>query len=241
MEKRVTFMHIPKTGGTTLRKIILDYSPIQDNVISDWRSEGNSFIKENVLQNIKYIFAHKTFMNYNFEDSLPTIHITMLRDPIERVLSRYYFGVEYQFINPQISLDNWVTQTEFLKETKNLQTRLASGLPSFDDFALLEKAKENLSNHFSVVGITEMFHESLFFINKQLDLNISNSYQILNKTKNRPNQHEISKDTLEKIKKNNDLDIQLYDWSKENLKKKIDELDKKTKKEFSNWMNKKEV
>jgi hypothetical protein len=102
----------------------------------------------------------------------------------------------------------------------------------------LEKAKQNIEAHFLVAGVTEMFEESLFLIKQ--NFNLDNIFYIKkNSTKTRPKKDDLSKETLEIIKENNQLDIKLYNFVKQNLKEKIDSLDPEYKSKLNEFCSNK--
>lgn len=84
------FLHIPKTGGSSLRKMLRDnYMPndvFNGNTMLDY--EGKT--KED-LKSYKLFLGH--IFKYRANEVLPenTKYITLLRNPFERVISLYYF------------------------------------------------------------------------------------------------------------------------------------------------------
>jgi hypothetical protein len=92
----------------------------------------------------------------------PYKYFTMLRDPIDRIISEYYYVFErpnhqaYSEIKT-MSLAEFIDH--FPLKSCNQQTRRISGLIQQPD---LQLAKNNIQNDFVVVGLSEMFM-SLFF------------------------------------------------------------------------------
>lgn len=95
-EQTVVFVHIPKTAGTTLHLVIeRQYHPRK--VVSIYTDEENAD-QINRLQNfpatqkqkIKVIKGH-TFFRWHQLLSQPCAYFTLLRNPIERFISNYYF------------------------------------------------------------------------------------------------------------------------------------------------------
>lgn len=109
-------------------------------------------------------------------------------------------------------MKNWKLD-EFLKheEFSNFQTKKIAGS---DD---IEKAKLILTNNFDFVGITEYFYESIHLLSKTHPL-INNKYYINKNITDKSNINyqylsKVSKDILEKIKKQNASDIILYKYA----------------------------
>jgi hypothetical protein len=214
----IVFMHIPKTAGTTLRLLIEQNYKIWEI----YRENKETPEKIKILPYIKCIQGHQPFGYHDIHDRTPT-YITMLRDPVQRVISEYYYIKVARPHDPYIfdkiweenlSLEDYVNSTDekFLLRTQNMQTRFASGSLSLDKIDL-EKAKENLMNHFSVVGITEMFDQSILAMKKIFGWkNISYEKRVVNNA--RPREIQYPQELIDRIKEKNKLDQALYDWAK---------------------------
>lgn len=230
------FMHIPKTAGSTLRTII-DKQYQEDQILNHPNGiptfEGlfNELSKEEI-RNVKCIKGHYPFGIHQYF-SKPFTYITMLRHPIERVLSLYYY-IKSESEHPNYHLLKNLSLEEFIDldadfinskteryqlQNNNTQTLYASGGSPLD----LKKAKENLRKFFTVVGITEMFDESLSLMQKKLNWNdISYAKALVNKQ--RPAKEDLSPDILAKIKSKNELDFKLYYWARQNLQEEINNI-----------------
>lgn len=112
------FYHIPKCGGSSLRKMIYDViddevkrntlCPPYTNVLSnnDVRACTELSInrEKTETENLKIILTHISYL----PDLHPKLKITVLRNPIDRVISHYYF-FEFRDKNSplyNIELDN---------------------------------------------------------------------------------------------------------------------------------------
>jgi hypothetical protein len=216
----VIFLHIPKTGGITLSNIINR----QNQYSFHLRELDATTIEER--KKIKIIYGHQFFGLHKEFPQINFTYITLLRNPVERVISLFYhccnntprFRTREWF--SKITLADFVTNEEcdyfksldWVYSTANLQTRMISGKVEAD----LEMAKNNLKNYFSVVGTTERFDESLKVLQKKLGWKI-NGYSIENVTPNRPALAEIPAEIIEIIKSKNEKDFELYQFANQLL------------------------
>ncbi|WP_332694886.1 sulfotransferase family 2 domain-containing protein [Halalkalibacter lacteus] len=230
----VIFIHIPKTGGLTLRRILDNQYPKHERYRFP-KTKPNPFYKltKNELNSINCLYGH---FKYGIHSKLtkPFTYITVLRDPVERVISTYFFILQ----NSKNRMHHTVKQMTFEEfvasdhsPVSNHQTRFVSG-KSIPD---LEVAKKNLEKHFAVVGITEMYAQSIFLMSKHLGWN-NVQYTKKNITKHRLKQNDFSKETIELIRKKNELDIKLYEYAKQLLQKRMDGLNPACKEQLANFV-----
>ena len=224
------FLHIPKTAGTTLNRIIeWQYSPFAIFTMDPYRiratPERLKRLSEGRRRRLRVVRGH---MFYGIHEFLPqgARYFTMLRDPVARLLSSYYFILRRP-LNPlhrkvkreKLTVEDCV---RLFPQRHNLQCRLIAGVKdtASADERLLDTAKRNLVKSFSVVGISERFQESLMLIATTFDWKIP-VYKNCKVSKTRP---EIGSGTVEMIRDYNRLDVELYEFAKglfeENLQKK---------------------
>lgn len=241
-EQVVVFLHIPKAGGTTLHDILMDQYPEIRHLSSNGfktLDEIRGFSDEE-KEGIGVIRGH---MNFGVHELLskPCVYFTMLRDPVERILSHYYYVARDprhplydEYVSKKMGLKDFIVS---ITENDNGQTRAFAGVADY--LALfrraevpfgncgrdvLETAKENLES-FAVVGMTERFDETLILLKRILGWRQPPLYIKRNVTENRPLKEDISADVLDLIKKHNELDIELYRYATELLENQIKEQD----------------
>jgi hypothetical protein len=100
-----------------------------------------------------------------------------------------------------------LTHIETLREYRVAIGNLMSSSPA--DADMLDEAKRNLREHFSVVGLTERFNESVVLIKRRLGWERVR-YKPRNVTSERPSRSEMPARTLRLIESQNEKDLELY-------------------------------
>jgi len=123
MQKTVLFLHIPKAGGSTLQSCIYDsvhhdlgeksagqpelngevyFYPI--GFFKDPGLEPSGNVKNAVsVSRLKAVLGHFSYGIHRYT-STPIAYVTLLRDPVERVISLYYHLVTYGLWRADIGL-----------------------------------------------------------------------------------------------------------------------------------------
>ncbi|WP_264739378.1 sulfotransferase family 2 domain-containing protein [Cytobacillus firmus] len=218
-DRILIFMHIPKTGGMTLKRIIKRQYPdikILKDITDGKTSEFKKIVSEKEIQ---FVFGHLSF-GLHMHTNKPCTYVTMMREPIDRVISMYYYVIgkkdhPLHGIVKDLLIEEFIDHPDLKVHTNNMQTKRVLGKNSLSP-SDLEQAKQNLEEHFSVIGITEMFDDSVALMKQKFNWN-DISYVRKNQTKKRLSKEEIDPIIINKIKANNELDIQLYNWAKNRL------------------------
>jgi len=95
---------------------------------------------------------------------------------------------------------------------------------------MLEEAKRNLEERFSLVGLTERFDESLVVAKRVLGWKKPLFYLPAKVAPKRGLSEEVSDRVMGLIREHNDLDIQLYEYASMRFKKLVDEYQASIKK-----------
>jgi len=168
---------------------------------------------------IKILFGH---MNFGRHELLPQpcTYITLLREPAERIISYYYHIkrmknhylhdiIETYHMSVGAFIESGITFT-----VDNGQTRMISGAVDLVEHGrctrdILDTAKSNLEEYFSIVGLTEHFDQTLILLKQKFNWNIT-TYVKENVTRDRPSLNDIPKRDRQVIEKYNQLDFELY-------------------------------
>jgi hypothetical protein len=230
------FLHIPKTAGTTLNRIIeWQYNPVSIFTVDPHRIRATvarfKKVSEQRRRRFRVVRGH---LLYGIHEFLPqgATYITMLREPVARVLSTYAFILRRP-LHPlhrklkagRLGVEDLIQMTP---HRQNLQCRFISGIgigPNCDE-RVLEVAKENLAREFRVVGLCERFQESLCLMIAAFGWKVP-FYTNRKVTKSRPS---IEPNGIDMIREYNRFDLDLYDFAsrlfEENLRRNAEVISK---------------
>lgn len=222
-EEAAIFLHLPKTAGTTVNRLIeweyrLSEMYSIDPVLFKWSA---AHLRKLPPERLKKIRMFKGHMLFGLHEVLvqPATYITVLRDPVDRVISAFYFMRSYK-LHPlywKLRRENW-TLEDFVHryQRENVQAKVIAG-SDYDapcTREIVERGKQNLRSHFSVVGLSERLEESLALMKLRFGWRLS-SYSSFNVTRRRPKKGDLPKATLDLIREKNAFDIELYECGRE--------------------------
>jgi len=183
-DKTILFMHLHKTGGTTIAKLIdrlykeRELYSIKGRCFRESAKEFKN-LTEDHKKRYKVIEGHMFFGMHDFIQR-PCVYVAMLREPLERIISNYYWARE----RPSFQYHDEIVRTnmdfeEFMHRgigpaLDNGMTRFISGYDldrvPYGKFSedMLKIAIENIEKHFLAIGLTEFFDESLIMFKKMI-------------------------------------------------------------------------
>jgi hypothetical protein len=224
LDARVYFLHIPKTGGTTLRCLLeMQLSAEEIYPFRNSNQAKGAVSQELVSGHFPYWFCHK--LDDRFEDAFK---VTILRDPIERYLSflraKKKADIQLPDLESVLRLRQSPSRKYHFGLMDNALCRNLAVDPHLEGEALLESAKQTL-HRLDAVLFFDHFTEDILALFQRLGINLSNDdIPTMNVTEKEP----VSAHLIEEIKQLNKLDIQLYHYAKTCLQKKNTEYPLRT-------------
>jgi len=239
----IIFLHIMKSGGMTLQRMLRErYGPTVVSRAGRFARHlvapvprANSLAEALSRKRPQERWATGHFC-YGVHDLLPRpfTYITLLRHPVERLVSLYYYSKHepHSFYHRQardVSLDKFLLETK-LHELDNGQLRVIVG-GSTDYFTnrtprgecseqMLQTAQRHIEESFCVAGVTERFDETVLLLGKTLGWK---SCRYLRRNKGRTTAERKTLDPVVRaeVQQRNELDYRLYDWVRGRLEAQI--------------------
>lgn len=230
------FLHLPKTGGNTLKSVIRRQYP-RDS-ICELRYPAREAVQRFALHPIEERARYRVVtghMQLGLHEYIPGpwCYVTILRDPVEMGISAYFFVLRKPN-HPRHELLREKSLTEVLQEgllpfLDNGQTRTlcATEVPSVPygecSRAMLDQAKENVERYIPIAGTAARFDETLLLLKDRLGWR-NVFYTPRNTAPKRPGAVELPHEAVELLKAHVQLDMELYRFVEERLERQVTEL-----------------
>ena len=234
------YIHIYKCGGSSLRKHVTDHLVTPRTTLVDQWAYGWEWAvtpRDRGLGNL----ARAEYLRYLSRGFTPDQHVvvlthaffyafmtrwsgfsfaTLLRDPVERVLSQFHFQKRTFAQCRDDELASWLASVSAFEF--NMQTAALSGAPGpVLTHAHLEMAKANL-HHFDFVGFVEDYPESLALFDRIYGIAGPSSVPRLNASPEAP---DVPAAVVDRIRERCQLDQALVEYARRLYVAKLAALD----------------
>ncbi|MBD3882869.1 sulfotransferase family 2 domain-containing protein [Phormidium tenue FACHB-886] len=227
------FSHIPKTAGMTFRTIVEDHFHEDETCPATLKAQIKTIAPEEFQR-------YRLFRGHLGHNNIPAlvpgkrmINVTVMREPIARVISHYEYirrmpGDPFYEAVKEMTLEEFAYKLPFGKLKKNVQTYYIAKFAQFDfdDLTppeILELAHRGL-NDAAFVGLVERFQDSLFLLSYIFGWRPIINTRRENAAKAKKSLEEIPASTIEAIRENSLLDIELYQSAKEIFEQRFDQM-----------------
>lgn len=230
------FLHLPKTGGRTLETVFRRqfrservygvYAPSPDEAVDRYER-----LDDDEKRRYRAIAGHVAVTMHEMVPG-PCVYVTLLRDPVKRVISSYYYArrntghPEHRtIVENDMSLPE-VVRSGIIPMFDNGQARVLGDWwgeygtcpPEAADWAM-----ENIDRHVAVAGLTERYDESLLLMGLELGWSWTKMpYVRHNVAPSRPHAEDLPEETVELIREFNRVDLELYRRVEERFERRIE-------------------
>lgn len=226
----IVFVHIPKTGGSSLSNFMYEHIPEVDRLyVEGWKQVLN--VSTDQINSAKYIHGHFSVAIEEYISNTP-VFMAFLREPVRIVVSYY----NYAKSRPDHPLHEFASAMPFEEFIENRKCLRVHGMMTkqlgnnqklnaayhkidfsecdeHDKQTLLENAKKRL-NDIQLLGITEHMQLSFAYICYLLDWEWDGIIPRQNQTTS-PDKltvEDLSENTLQRVIELNQTDIELYEY-----------------------------
>lgn len=218
------FLHIPKAAGITMLGVLFrNYpEPVRFGTKGLWQGNADFMaLPETKKHAIELLYGHFPFGFHTQLGGGTSEYFTLLRDPVERVLSAYSDILEtkdhylhQEFHNSRSSFSDLHIRGNW-PALDNCQVRMLSGsvMAPYGSIgqADLERAIGNLETFFPVAGVQHYFDECLLELTERYEWKTP-YYRKRHVTGRRINQQDLPQSEINAIRAANTFDQQLFDY-----------------------------
>ena len=235
VRKKIVFLHVAKTGGSTFRRIVSElygdsFHTCRDRSIEDIAftlAQYDAVEFHGVTTTTEWFRPFGEIVRLGRWDLLENVEVfTMLRDPVDRYLSNFFYMVSRREFTEAAMANHGYKFPESLEEMMswpasfNFQIDFLLGKPAKAGVPVtrddLEAVKEMLLRLNVHVGLTERFAESTHIFESITGRRVpGNLIRNTNRNPNRPALESVPEATRKLIRERSALEQELYDFGKE--------------------------
>ena len=252
-ESVLLYLHIPKAAGTTMSSLLYEQMRSSEDCLSDdglfcsgvfyhpagYVKEMDAALEPSIRNALKRedltaVLGHFSF-GLHEKLSRPSHYVTVLREPVSRVLSLYHF----QRLNEQkyghldqirlpddADITHFVTDPPYAEIDNGMTRRISGESPAIGkcDSRMLDRAIRHLRNDFAVVGLSDHFDETIVLMAQLLNWPEPPLYYPRNVNTHRPTDDSSDTEAAALIRERSALDVELYRVASEIFHRQISEL-----------------
>lgn len=237
----VLFLHLPKTGGSTLNNCLYEQHSLDEDEGNDpYYSRGMYYFPSGFFREagglsapelanlgrsgLQAVAGHFDFGLHSVLKGDEFRYVTLLRHPVGRIASLYrhvmHFSEPDRDLHEELVRDR-VTLEEFaerdLVELENDQCRRLAG-----GFVDGELARRNLEEEFFFVGLTEEFDRSLLMLKRAMHWERPLQYYPKNVSAEWCDPEPPSERACRIISERNACDLKVYEWVKQEFQERLE-------------------
>ncbi len=224
-QHRILFDHLPKCGGTTIIDNLIMNFPnrhiYQMNGLNPETSVKEfKILPDEIRWKYKLIFGHlaNELRDYVHPDTICT---TVFREPIDRIVSHYYYVkvktshyLHEKVINEKIGLLDYC-RLNLSEELSNYYithfTQMSLSEIEKNPEQSVALALKNILKNYHLIGFQNNIPAFLDSLERVGNFEFTSKQAVKNKTMNRVKTREIDLKAKKEIERNNSLDLMLYD------------------------------
>ncbi|HHT9159161.1 MAG TPA: glycosyltransferase [Candidatus Brocadiaceae bacterium] len=232
------FLHHPRTAGSTIYKILQEEN--NNELIHQYRwlglggrefsADPSAFagwvpnIPTGDLNKVGWITPGHLPFGLHEHIKRPYVYMTLFREPVDKIISEYYNNIKlksgsgwYPWAS-KMSLKDYVINgcDGYNWHIENGQVKLTAAKLEVPygtaGKELLEEAKKIIKEHIFIIGIQDLFDESIVFMSKVFGWK-SPFYTRQHIGGNHPPKDKLPQETIATILRYNQLDAELYDYA----------------------------
>ena len=192
-DKPLVYIHVYKTGGTTIAEYLRDWFHDEKNRLhrTGCRRSESILTLDKRIEQLKYDgICNPIFYGHFLEDHIPTFpkhcnqFITTIRNPFDRIVSSYFYERQLDEVEDNMSLEEWILTDDIIEDT-DLTEVFGKEIITLDNY------KQIIKKYFIYIGLFEKFNTSILklatVLEKPANIKISRHLNKSEYTTNVPN------------------------------------------------------
>jgi hypothetical protein len=222
----VVFHHLPKCAGTAFSSALSDYFGAEN--YSWFHGPAGALEEMRNGTTLRSVAGHFHLSHIYAKDiTTPTIMVTLFRNPIDRVISQYYYlrrnsehhlhGMAMQHSLEEVFTKGLARRLQMSNQITGMVTSLQHGS---SESKMLNSAKNNVTKY-TFFGFQEDLRTFSLLVEARLGISNFIIPDLTNHSRNRPGLHEVETNIIEVIKEHNQLDLDLYKFAWDTYNEKL--------------------